>query len=190
MPRKASMEGATQEDVIAEQEAYHNWRAQTSRMIARRAHRKCINKAIELITKEIAKDLKGLVEDRDVFNDRDGSNTTLASIVASAVDLDRVLAQQKAKFKFHRCYDGDLGKLDPRWMDPAFDEATQTYFASSQVIPKVQLFKAPALDKFGTSEGRDFNQILVLILPAEVDCEIHGGLHAQQGQGDKPMSSG
>jgi hypothetical protein len=163
-------------------------------MIARRAHRKCINKTIELITKEIAKDLKGFVEDRDVLDDRDESNITLVSIVASAVDLDRVLAQQKASFKFDRCYNWCYNdkpvELETDWMDPAFDEATQNYFASRQVKPKVQLFRAPALGKRGTSEGRDFDQIPFLILPAEVDCEIPAMPHAQQGRGDKPMSRG
>jgi predicted DNA binding CopG/RHH family protein len=156
-------------------ELYHNFRANASRIIAKKSHTQCRENTIRYITTELASDLKGFVEERYILDDGAGDKTTLQSVVESAIDLDLVMSSQKADYQFFRCYgkdanDIDLENFNLHWMEADHDATVRASIANHQYKPKVQLIRAPAFRKYGTSEGTHFEEEL-LLLKFEVDCE-------------------
>ncbi|RDW67508.1 hypothetical protein BP6252_08904 [Coleophoma cylindrospora] len=176
---------------------YQKWRAQTARLMADRAHTKCIEKAINRIGEIIAKPLrrfenghskKASPERGHIFKDdkiNDGKNN-LAAIMREAVALGRMLSQQIAYYRFEpRPSDAGCDQrrplhFRPAYMDGSFqNESQETLFHASKpdiahdnII--VSLIRAPALFKYGTPEGTNYREGTV-ICKAEVDCTVRKG---------------
>ena len=98
----------------------------------------------------------------------------LVIIIQAAVNFDLLLWQQKAKFVFTPHYpepDAQVKqyKFKSIWMKGEYTEAQATALMREGFF--VKLFYAPALLKFGTSEGNDYENS-ILISKAEVDCLV------------------
>lgn len=163
------------QDDISGSDLYHNFRANASRIIAKKSHTQCRDRTVQYITTEIAADLKGFVEERYIFDDGAGGKSTLQSVVESAVGLDLVISSQKADYQFFRCYgkdanDIDLENFNSHWMEADHDSTVRASIANNQYRHKVQLIRAPAFRKYGTSDGTHFEEEL-LLLKFDVDCE-------------------
>lgn len=115
------------------------------------------------------------MEERYILDDGAGGKTTLQSVIESALGLDLVMSCQKADYQFFHCYGKDasgtnLENFDLHWMEADHDATVRASIANHQYKPKVQLIRAPAFLKYGTSEGTNFKEEL-LLLKFEVDCE-------------------
>jgi hypothetical protein len=159
-------------------ELYHNWRAQTSRVIERHAHADCVAKSVNLITKWMRDSLKNLTESKDIFIDSDSNDldrkNDLATIVRSAVKLDAMLWKQKAWFEFipgypkRRFWDA-IVCFDSKWMDSDFNDAEKDIDPSTGPKIAVNLIVAPGLEKTGTTEGKSY-ELVSYVCKAKVEC--------------------
>jgi hypothetical protein len=153
---------------------YHHWRALTARLLAEGPgrHLDCIDRRVDSITTKISSDLRGYIDKKDVLGNSEHKRVSndLASIVRAAVDLDHLLWKQKAKFEFYYPrfeVQGTSLKFTSSWMTPDDPEANEEMLVRKGY--KAQLFCAPALFKYGTSEGDNFEQRFV-IREAVVNC--------------------
>jgi hypothetical protein len=131
-----------------------------------------------VVVKGVKQELKSLalVDNKDIFFDRrDGQarTTTFESVLHSAVTLDRIMWYQKAHFCFMECYGRDTPRcFDPRVMEAdmenCVEEETTAQADQRQPERQIQLTRAPAFLKAGTSEGKEYDLRFVL-LKAEVD---------------------
>jgi hypothetical protein len=131
-----------------------------------------------MVVKDVKQELKSLAlaDNKDIFFDRrDGQagTTTFESVVQSAVTLDKIMWHQKAHFSFMNCY----GRYAPSCFNPLFMEAdmencveeeTTAQADQYQQPRQIQLTKAPAFLKSGTSEGKEYD-LRVVLLRAVVD---------------------
>ena len=157
-------------------ESYYNWRAQTTRIIENYSHRECVLKQIETITTKTKATLQPLTERKNVFFEgrHTVGATTLATIVLSAVQLDLLLWQQKANFHFRRTYTNSKSQaatvvFDPEIMEGDFSQTDENMAGTARGDVNVNLIIAPALEKFGTSEGSKY-ELNTIINKAVVGC--------------------
>ena len=120
--------------------------------------------------------LKTFTEKKHLFNSSDrygvSEANNLATIVRNAVKLDLMLWQQKAQFKFRYDFPTETKpvlKLDPEYMDCDFSDADREHITQFKPEVTVDLLTAPALQKFGTTEGRSY-ELMHYICRAEVEC--------------------
>lgn len=126
--------------------------------------------------------LKHLTEDKNVFidgkNKESGGKNDLIAIVRSAVELDAMLWQQKACFKFvDTCLwekHGDrIWQYAPRWMDSDIEGSENNMLLTAEQEVVVDLFVAPALQKVGTTEGRNYEvELAEVVCKAWVECSL------------------
>jgi hypothetical protein len=128
--------------------------------------------------KDVKQELKSLApaDNKNIFFDRrddKARTTTFESVVQSAVTLDKIMCHQKAHFTFIDYY----GRYFPRHFNPVSMEADMEDCVEGEIAAQadqsrparqVQLTKAPALLKVGTSEGKEYGMKVVL-LKAVVD---------------------
>ncbi|KAH8672885.1 hypothetical protein BGZ60DRAFT_514467 [Tricladium varicosporioides] len=155
---------------------HHHWRAQTSRLVDRNSplHKTCISNRILKITKKIESVLRAYTEERDIFFENEfnkGANILLSNIVRAAVDLDRVLWQQKAYFRFRTCNTETISEVfQSTWMTGyESKEEDERGFMRQGIAPS--LCCCPALVKTGNSEGTSFENT-AFICKAIVDCSF------------------
>lgn len=131
-----------------------------------------------MVVKDVKQELKSLVlaDNKDIFFDRrddQARTTTFESVVRSAVTLDKIMCHQKAHFSFFDCY----GRYTPSGFNPVsmeadmencVEEETTTQTGQYQPARQIQLTKAPAFLKAGTSEGKEYD-LRVVLLRAVVD---------------------
>jgi len=167
---------------MAEREAFYQWQAQTSRLVPKISHGECIEDWIVTFVKEIKRHLKhwGPPENQDIFLDSNDNHTTLKDIVVSSIQLDRMLSQQKAVYFFS---DWNLDKMSKDAFEVEGDGVTdEVQFSQLNQLGCMSLIviKAPAFRKSGTSDGKDYDLVSIL-LPAlvELDPRLHLGLHKQ-----------
>jgi hypothetical protein len=136
-------------------------------------HQECVSTRITTITKRIASNLKTYYTiSKSVIGDKEGGKGDLFSIVKAAVALDLLFWQQKARFEFQASYP-TLGNeeravtFDPSWMKVDLVEVSEEKLWRKQAA--VSIFCAPALYKYGTTDGNDYGNYSV-ICKAVVDC--------------------
>ena len=117
-------------------------------------------------------DLKNYTEEKHIFGDNENNKGTnnLAAIVRAAVAFDLLLFQQKAGFDFTEISPEVGGKFQftSEWMaGDNNSEGEEQNLMRKGITAK--LFCAPALYKYGTSEGENYGESL-LICKAVVDC--------------------
>lgn len=131
-----------------------------------------------MVVKDVKQELKSLAlaDNKDIFFDRrddQARTTTFESVVQSAVNLDRIMWHQKAHFSFIDCYGRDTPScFNPVSMEADMEDCVEeeTTAQADQYQPprQIELTKAPALLKVGTSEGKEYN-LRVVLLKAVVD---------------------
>jgi hypothetical protein len=136
-------------------------------------HQDCINRNIDAITRKMKLNLKNYTEEKHIFGDHETNKRTdnLAAIVRTAVAFDLLLFQQKAGFDFSKIppeVGGKLFQFSSEWMaGDNISEGEEQNLMRKGITAK--LFCAPALYKFGTSEGENYGESVV-ICKAVVDC--------------------
>ena len=123
----------------------------------------------------MSSDLKSYTEKKHIFGDNETNKgmENLAAIVRAAVTFDLLLYQQKAEFTFSRIVPKagvKLHEFNSAWMagDNYSEEEEQILMRKGFTA---KLFCAPALYKYGTSEGESYGES-VLICKAVVDCLV------------------
>jgi hypothetical protein len=138
-------------------------------------HAECVARSVNAITKRMESDLKSYTDRKEIFGERDkNGGEYLASIVRSAMDFDCLIYQQKAKFVFDRELGASHNRMKSTRFDPILMHGDYTEPQIEVLVQKkpfVKLLCAPALIKYGTSAGENYEKGS-LISRAEVDCLV------------------